>query len=167
MKRLFITLLLSLLAVTAVVLWRGWPHLFPSSDVSDLYRRYEHNDFIRVSEIHDLPINDTLAVETLLLEASTDSAWYALLSDFGAPQELIELYQSNRNLFMGGSVNSITLLYIDKNHLGKFLPKTDPDSRMVIVSFEKRSMSVFMTENNNIQAIVQLSEIIKLNNKKQ
>ena len=55
MKRLLITLSLSLLAVTAVVLWRGWPHLFPSSEVSDLYRRYEHNDHQSSSRLPPTP----------------------------------------------------------------------------------------------------------------
>lgn len=82
MKRLLITLTLSLLAVATVVLWRGWPHLFPSSEVSDLYRRYEHNDHIRATEIHDFQINDTLAVETVLLQATDSLGWETLKNEF-------------------------------------------------------------------------------------
>ena len=76
----------TLLASATVALSILWPRLFPSLYVSDLYRRYENNEYIRATEIHNFRVNDTLAVETLLLEASTDSAWCALLLDFGRPQ---------------------------------------------------------------------------------
>ncbi len=165
MKRLLIILLLSLLAVIAVVLWRGWPHLFPSSDVSDLYRRYEHNEYIRATEIHNFRVNDTLAVETLLLEASTDSAWCALLLDFGMPEEMIEMYKSNKEFFMSDGANSIIMLYRDKNNQKKILPSEDPDSRLVLASFSKQSMCVFLAEDNNKKEIIELSEIIKLKHK--
>ena len=165
MKRLLIILLLSLLAVIAVVLWRGWPHLFPSSDVSDLYRRYENNEYIRATEIHNFRVNDTLAVDALLLEASTDSAWCALLLDFGMPEEMIEMYKSNKEFFMSDGANSIIMLYRDKNNQKKFLPSEDPDSRLVLASFSKQSMCVFLAEDNNKKEIIELSEIIKLKHK--
>lgn len=151
MKRLLITLSLSLLAVTTVVLWRGWPHLFPSSEVSDLYRRYEHNNYIRATEIHDFQINDTLAVETVLLQASSDSAWYALLTDFGMPEELIEMYKSNRDFLVGDRNKSLLKFFIDKNNIRKTLPLSNPDSRMVIGSLKKRSLCVFITDDNNLK----------------
>ncbi len=149
MKRLLIILLLSLLAVIAVVLWRGWPHLFPSSDV----------------RIHNFRVNDTLAVETLLLEASTDSAWCALLLDFGMPEEMIEMYKSNKEFFMSDGANSIIMLYRDKNNQKKILPSEDPNSRLVLASFSKQSMCVFLAEDNNKKEIIELSEIIKLKHK--
>ena len=165
MKRLLIILLLSLLAVIAVVLWRGWPHLFPSSDVSDLYRRYEHNEYIRATEIHNFRVNDTLAVETLLLEASTDSAWCALLLDFGMPKEMIEDYLSDKKSFEGTGTNIITLFTIDKNNPQKSLPREEPDSRVVSVSFAKKSLCVFMTEDKTIKETISDGEIHKINNK--
>lgn len=162
MKRLLITLSLSLLAVTAVVLWRGWPHLFPSSEVSDLYRRYEHNNYIRATEIHDFQINDTLAVETVLLQASSDSAWCALLLDFGTPEELIEMYKTDKDFFVREDANAITLFYIDNVDIKKFLPSTNPDSRLVIASHRNRTLCIFMTEKNNIKETIELFEIKKI-----
>lgn len=162
MKRLLITLSLSLLAVTAVVLWRGWPHLFPSSEVSDLYRRYEHNDHIRATEIHDFQINDTLAVETVLLQASSDSAWYTLLADFGMPEELIEMYKSNRDFLVGDRNKSLLKFFIDKNNIRKTLPLSNPDSRMVIGSLKKRSLCVFMTNDNYLKDKISFIKIKEL-----
>ena len=155
----------TLVASATVALSIFWPRLFPSLYVSDLYRRYENNEYIRATEIHNFPVNDTLAVETLLLEASTDSAWCALLLDFGMPEEMIEMYQSNKEFFMSDGANSIIMLYRDKNNQKKFLPSEDPDSRLVLASFSKQSMCVFLAEDNNKKEIIELSEIIKLKHK--
>ena len=165
--KLFWTLGLTatLLASATVALSILWPRLFPSLYVSDLYRRYEHNEYIRATEIHNFPVNDTLAVETLLLEASTDSAWCALLLDFGMPEEMIEMYKSNKEFFMSDGANSIIMLYRDKNNQKKILPSEDPDSRLVLASFSKQSMCVFLAEDNNKKEIIELSEIIKLKHK--
>ena len=155
----------TLLASATVALSILWPRLFPSLYVSDLYRRYEHNEYIRATEIHNFRVNDTLAVETLLLEASTDSAWCALLLDFGMPEEMIEMYKSNKEFFMSDGANSIIMLYRDKNNQKKILPSEDPDSRLVLASFSKQSMCVFLAEDNNKKEIIELSEIIKLKHK--
>ena len=155
----------TLVASATVALSILWPRLFPSLYVSDLYRRYENNEYIRATEIHNFPVNDTLAVETLLLEASTDSAWCALLLDFGMPEEMIEMYKSNKEFFMSDGANSIIMLYRDKNNQKKFLPSEDPDSRLVLASFSKQSMCVFLAEDNNKKEIIELSEIIKLKHK--
>ena len=162
MKRLLITLTLSLLAVATVVLWRGWPRLFPSSEVSDLYRRYEHNDHIRATEIHDFQVNDTLAVETVLLQATTDSAWYALLTDFGMPKELIEMYKSDMESFVEGENRALLKFSIDIKNTQKTLPQSDSDSRMVIGSLGKRSLCVFMTNDNYLKDKISFIKIKEL-----
>ena len=151
MKRLLITLLLSLLAVVAVMLWRGWPHLFPSSEVSDLYRRYEHNDHIRATEIHNFQVNDTLRVDVTLLQASTDSAWYALLRDFGASEELIEWYQSEKESLTVDRKYTTICFLIDKNNSKKRVPLTDPNGYLVIGSVSMRSLCIFLTADKSVQ----------------
>ena len=155
----------TLVASATVALSILWPRLFPSLYVSDLYRRYENNEYIRATEIHNFRVNDTLAVDALLLDASTDSAWCALLLDFGMPEEMIEMYKSNKEFFMSDGANSIIMLYRDKNNQKKFLPSEDPDSRLVLASFSKQSMCVFLAEDNNKKEIIELSEIIKLKHK--
>lgn len=151
-----------LLVIVGVALSILWPRLFPSSGVSDLYRRYEHNDHIRATEIHDFHINDTLAVETVLLQAATDSSWCALMVDFGASEEFIDFYKSNKEFFVGEGNNAISLYYVDRNNLRKRVPNSDPDSWPVILSHRKRTLCIFMTENSHIKEIIELSEIKKL-----
>ena len=156
-----------LLASATAALSMLWPRLLPSFYVSDLYRRYEHNDYVRATELHNFPVNDTLATDALLLEAATDSAWCELLLDFGVPEEMIELYKSDKNFFTGDESNSVMLFYRDKKDYRKFLPQIDPDSRLVIASFGKNSLCVFMSEDNHNKEIIGLSETIKLKTKKQ
>jgi hypothetical protein len=162
MKRILITLLLAAAAVAAVVLWRGWPHLFPSSDTDDLYRRYEHNDYIRATHLKDFQVNDTLAADALLLEATTDSAWCELLGDFGVSNELINMYKTDKESLVGEGLSSITKLFRDKNDIRKFAPLTAPESRVVIASHSKKSLCIFMTENENQKEAICLNEVQKL-----
>lgn len=163
MKRILITLLLAAAAVAAVVLWRGWPHLFPSSDTDDLYRRYEHNDYIRATHLKDFQVNDTLATDALLLEAATDSAWCELLEDFGMSKELIKRYKTDKESLVGNELTSITTFSIDKNNIKKRIPKTELDSRLTIASHAKRSLCIFMTEDINIKETLFSIEIKKIN----
>ena len=167
-KNRYITLsivLLCLLAALAggVRLFRYYlPHEGPTDA---LYEKYKDNPQVKASLLHDFRVNDTLAVDALLLEASTDSAWCALLLDFGMPEEMITDYISNRDFFMGEGRSSIIMLYRDKNNQKKFLPSEDPDSRLVLASFSKQSICVFLAEDNNKKEIIELSEIIKLKHK--
>ena len=162
MKRILITLLLAAAAVAAVVLWRGWPHLFPSSDTDDLYRRYEHNDYIRATHLKDFQVNDTLATDALLLEAATDSAWYALLADFGMPEEMIEMYKSNKESFVGEGKNSIIKFFVNKNNIKERIPKKNPSSRLVLGDLAKKSLCIFLTEDNNKKEKISLFKIKEL-----
>lgn len=151
-----------LLVIVGVALSILWPRLFPSSEVSDLYRRYEHNDHIRATEIHDFHINDTLAVETVLLQATTDSAWCALLLDFGASEDLIDMYKTDKESLVGENISSFFKFNIDKNNIKKSLPKSNPDSRRVIGSHAKRSLCIFMTDKKAEQENISLNELKKL-----
>ena len=160
MKRILITLLLAAAAVAAVVLWRGWPHLFPSSDTDDLYRHYEHNDYVRATELHNFPVNDTLATDALLLEAATDSAWCELLADFGMPKSLIDRYTFNKKSLVSDGRNSITKFYMDKDNIKKRKSRKKTESRLVIASHTKRCICVFLTDEQKTKETISLTEII-------
>ncbi len=164
MKRILITLLLAAAAVAAVVLWRGWPHLFPSSDTDDLYRRYEHNDYIRATHLKDFQVNDTLATDALLLEAATDSAWCELLADFGMPKSLIDRYTFDKKSLVSDGRNSITKFYMDKDNIKKRKSRKKPESRLVIASHTKRCICVFLTDEQKTKETISLTEIKKLKN---
>lgn len=132
-----------------------------------LFEQYKGNPYVKACLLRDFRVDDTLAVDVVLLEATTDSAWCELLLDFGASEDLMNMYKTNKEFFISDERNSILLFYVKKSNLKKRLPPGHPDSRLVIASFIKQSICVFMTEENNVKKTIGLSEIIKLKNKKQ
>ena len=143
MKRLLIILLLSLLAVIAVVLWRGWPHLFPSSDVSDLYRRYENNEYIRATEIHNFRVNDTLAVDVTTLQATDSVGWETLKKDFQIVDFSAETIER-----MKASHNTVALRMTSKNTLGAPCDTSNLDNNNILaIDYQQHSVGYFYTKN--------------------
>ena len=156
-----------LLASATAALSMLWPRLFPSFYVSDLYRRYEHNDYVRATELHNFPVNDTLATDALLLEAATDSAWCELLADFGMPKSLIDRYTFDKKSLVSDGRNSITKFYMDKDNIKKRKSRKKPESRLVIASHTKRCICVFLTDEQKTKETISLTEIKKLKNENQ
>lgn len=159
-----IFLILCLLAVAVSAYVAYLKHTVPVEECSQLYRDYADNPHVTVAFIKDFPVNDTLRVDVTTLQADSDSAWCALLRDFGAPKEYVDIYKSNKNLFVGEDVNSMIMFSIDKNNPQKRLPDTDSDSRMVIGSHEKMSLCVFLADNSDLKKIIFLNETKKLKN---
>ena len=86
-----VVLLTVVTAMVAVALW-------PRTQVSDLYRRYEHTPHIEVSYLRSYPLNDSVSVDVTMLHAVTDSAWELLQKDFGItlpPPRALALMDSN------------------------------------------------------------------------
>ncbi len=169
-KNRYITLsivLLCLLAALAggVRLFRYYlPHEGPTDA---LYEKYKDNPQVKASLLHDFRVNDTRAVDALLLEASTDSAWCALLLDFGMPEEMITDYISNRDFFMGEGRSSIIRIFINKYNPKERVPVADTNGWLTIGSFEKKSLSVFLTGEYSVKEIINKKEIKKLKIKNQ
>ena len=137
-------------------------HYLPTSGPTNaLFEKYKDNSHIDVCLLRDFHVNDTLAVETILLQATTDSAWCALLRDFGMSEEFIAWYQSNQTNLVNDIHNSILLFSMDKNNPQKRLSENDPDGRLVIGSYAKRTLCIFMTEGKIRETII-LSETNKL-----
>ena len=157
-----ILVLLCLLATLAggIVLRRHyWPTAGPSNA---LFEKYKDNSHVKACHLRDFQVNDTLAVETVLLQATTDSAWCALMVDFGAPAEFMELYMTDKSLFIGDDINAITLIYVDKDDVRKHLPQADPNSRLVLVSHAKKTICVFIIEDKNTKEQIYSEETQKL-----
>ncbi len=161
-KRRVISVAVCLVVAALVLVVKYHPRTVPIEECSQIYRDYADNPHIAVAFIKDFPVNDTLRVDVTTLQATTDSAWCALLLDFGTPEELIEMYKTDKDFFVREDANAITLFYIDNVDIKKFLPSTNPDSRLVIASHRNRTLCIFMTEKNNIKETIELFEIKKL-----
>lgn len=161
-KRRVISVAVCLVVAALVLLVKYHPRTVPVEECSQIYRDYADNPHIAVAFIKDFPVNDTLAVDVTTLQATTDSAWCALLLDFGMPEEFIELYKSNKESFVGDALSSIVAFSIDKNNPQKHLPKDDPDSRLLVGSHAKKTLCIFMAEEKKDKESILLTETNKL-----
>ena len=139
-----------------------FPRQLTPEECGALYQRYKDAEGIDASFIKDFPVNDTLTTDALLLEAATDSAWYALLADFGMPEEMIEMYKSNKESFVGEGKNSIIKFFVNKNNIKERIPKKNPSSRLVLGDLAKKSLCIFLTEDNNKKEKISLFKIKEL-----
>jgi len=163
-KRRVISVAVCLMVAALVLVVKYHPRTVPVEECSQIYRDYADNPHIAVAFIKDFPVNDTLSVDVTTLQATTDSAWCALLLDFGTPQEMIDDYNSNKEFNEGEDASTIILFYRDKNDLKKRIPNNHPDSRLVIASYNRRTLCIFMTEDNKQKDIIGLTQIKDLKN---
>lgn len=160
-KKYILPIVLGLLALGTLFALRTWPRTLDAEQCGELYRKYAATPGIHASFIKDYPVNDTLAVDVIQLQASSDSTWCALLLDFGASEELIDLYRSEKNLLVGEGYHSGMVFYIDINNSKNRLPPDNPDSRLVIGSLAKRSLCVFMTADTQFKELIFYNELDK------
>ena len=137
MKKWHKTLLVAaaILAV-AVAVWR---YTAPQRHVSDLYLRYENADGIAASYIHNFPVNDTLRVDVTLLEATTDSAWQALCTDFALSDIVEELKEV--------APSAVFSRQVSRHDYSQVVLGDSPDAEILAISCDSKTFAVFHTRN--------------------
>lgn len=70
-------------AIGVITLIHRWHSIFPSGEVSDLYLRYENVEGVEASFVKNYKVNDTIAVDVTLLEATDSAGWARMKEDFG------------------------------------------------------------------------------------
>ena len=70
-------------AIGVITLIHRWHRVFPSGEVSDLYLRYENVEGVEASFVKNYKVNDTIALDVTLLEATDSAGWARLKEDFG------------------------------------------------------------------------------------
>lgn len=136
------TVLLLLLAV-AVTLTIQWPRLFPYHHTSDLYRHYAAQPGIDATFLKNFPVNDTLCLDVLLLEATDSAGWERLKRDFHivdpSPEALEMIARSNC---------SVGVRLTPKNDVGGPYDTINPDNNYVIaVDNINHAVGIFYTRN--------------------
>lgn len=149
MKPRYIKRLWLLWAVVVLLLAVGaalpplWPRLF-HSEVSDLYRRYEHNPHIRATELHDFPVNDTLALDVLLLQATDSLGWETLKTDFNIVTLSPQALQMLKN-----SKSSVGVRMTPKNDIGAPGDTVNLDNNYLLaIDNLEHSVGIFYTKND-------------------
>ena len=138
MKRWITTILLAL-AVAAAVGVVVWRHVLPMRSVSDLYRRYEHADGIAASYIHNYHVNDTIRIDVTLLEATTDSAWQALCTDFALSDIVEELKEV--------APSAVFSRQVSRHDYSQVVLGDSPDAEILAISCDTKTFAVFHTRN--------------------
>ena len=127
-----------ILLVAAAVLAVGvamWRYTAPQRHVSDLYRHYEYADGIAASYIHNFPVNDTLRLDVTLLEATTDSAWQALCSDFAITNIVDTIKQIAPDVVFSRQVN--------RRNYTQVIIGDSPDAEILAISCDTKTFSIF------------------------
>ena len=146
MKRWILTLLMvaAVVAAAAAVFCR---HILPRWQVSDLYRRYEHVDGIAASYIHNYPVNDTLTLDVTLLEATSDSGWQTLCSDFailGVVEEMVKI---------GPEI--VFCRQVSRHDYTQVVLGDSPDAEVLAISCDSKRLAIFHTRNEKeIRAVL-------------
>lgn len=156
---------LPLLLAALLMLPALWPRTLDPEECSELYLRYEHNPHINATELHDFPIDDTLAVDVTILQAIDSTGWDDLMHLFGFPEEMIDDYYIFMSQKDSQQRNQFASFSVDKDDFSKRLPVNDPSSRKVIVSYKKQTFSFFHTDKQKIKDCIEKKEFKDLKKK--
>ena len=137
--------------LAVITLCKRWYWIFPTKEVSELYTHYAGTGGINATFFKDYRVRcaampdgrDDIFVDVTVLEATTDSAWNMLQSDFEVPvmpDEIKELSKGHN--------------YADFWLASKDNPKMHPDTNygnnvLVVTSEQMKTICVFHIENKN------------------
>ncbi|MBR4505919.1 MAG: hypothetical protein IKP21_04005, partial [Bacteroidales bacterium] len=71
-----VAVVLALAGITAAARWH---RLFPTGEVSELYRAYMDTPGVDATFIRGFQVNDTVSVDVTLLQATDSAGWATLL----------------------------------------------------------------------------------------
>lgn len=135
--------IIAFVVLTAVgvgcVAW--WRYVRPQQQVSDLYRRYEYAEGIAASYIHNYPVNDTLSLDVTLLEATNDSSWQTLCTDFDISKVVEEMLQIGPDIVFCRQVN--------RHDYTQVVLGDSPDAELLTISCATKTLAIFHTCNKN------------------
>ena len=114
-------------------------YVAPHRQVSDLYRRYEHVDGIAASYIHNYPVNDTLSLDVTLLEATSDSGWQTLCSDFAISGVVEEIMKVGPEIVFSRQVS--------RHDYTQVILGDSPDVELLAISCDSKTLAIFHTHN--------------------
>ena len=135
MKKNTLLTILMLLAVGVAV----WRYTAPQRQVSDLYRRYENANGIAASYIHNYHVNDTIRIDVTLLEATTDSAWQALCTDFA----LSDIVETIEDL----DPSAVFSRQVSRHDYAQVVRGDSPDAEILAISCDNKTFAVFHAHN--------------------
>ena len=148
---------LAVLTASAVMVVQRWHRLFPSNEVSEVYKRYAEVEGVRASFVKDFWLNDSVAVDVVLLEATDSAGWVRMQKGLGIVPRPPEVEAVS-------DTNAIDTWLASKDDYTKGKDSVKQNNDLIAVSYYKRKVSVFILESEEQEdAIVtyQLNNTIK------
>ena len=143
-KSSFISVLVALLVVAAVVVWHFVPRQLPYSECSDIYKHYAAEKGIEATYIKDYKVNDTVFVDVTLLEATDSVGWNKLCKDFYIPE--LDSFSQSR---IDGGKDLIFTKLINKKDIPQLIEKNYSGNIIRSVSFIKKTICIFYIKNED------------------
>jgi hypothetical protein len=140
-------LIVALLAVAEVLiigLVLQWRYIFPSNEVSDLYKKYAEVDGVDATYIKGYKVNDSVFVDVTMLETKDSVVWDSLCEQLGIlrfsmyPKEYKELMSVDHSFDLLHVIDTIT-----KG------PRREVIKNLVVFSHLKKSVCIFHNVNDS------------------
>ena len=143
-RRWLITLLLCVVALGGTLTCRLWPRTLSPDQCGTVYRHYAAVEGVEATYIKDKHIGGDDKVDVTLLQATTDSSWHALLSDFDIP----DLYEKI-------GTDKVFFRLIKKCHTEERPDTANGDNDVLAASPKNRTIGIFhITDKSQIKPIV-------------
>lgn len=134
-------LIVALLAVAEMIViglvWQ-WKYIFPSNEVSDLYKKYAEMDGVDATFIKGYKVNDSVFVDVTMLETKDSVVWDSLCEQLGILP--FALYPKEYKALMSVDHSFDQLLVIDTIIKGFRMVVTKD---LVVYSHLKKTVSIF------------------------
>ena len=143
-KSSFISVLVALLVVAAVVVWHFVPRQLPYSECSDIYKHYAAVKGIEATYIKDYKVNDTVFVDVTLLEATDSVGWNKLVEELN-----LVTPDSASQCDLDKGMDLIFLKQVKKDNYSQKAITPSGNVDVLATSYLKKKVTVFHTKNRN------------------
>ncbi|MBR6130620.1 MAG: hypothetical protein IKQ20_02020 [Bacteroidales bacterium] len=143
-KSSFISVLVALLVVAAVVVWHFVPRQLPYSECSDIYKHYAAEKGIEATYIKDYKVNDTVFVDVTLLEATDSVGWNKLVEELN-----LVTPDSASQCDLDKGMDLIFLKQVKKDNYSQKAITPSGNVDVLATSYLKKKVTVFHTKNRN------------------
>lgn len=81
-KNNIISIAIFVVVVGGAAAWKYWPRVVPYAECSEVYRQWAGADGVEATFVRDYHVNDTIAVDVTLLQATDSAGWDTLFTHY-------------------------------------------------------------------------------------
>ena len=130
--------------------YKYMPRTVPYEQCSEVYKRYAEVEGVRASFVKDFRLNDSVAVDVVLLEATDSAGWVRLQVDFDVPI----VPKEYEDIFFGENADMIIVKLFPKDKLVQQSIKQTIENDVIAISYSKRAISHYEISNEDQLKIV-------------